>query len=102
MGNLIDGLEDVIREHCLTEMREHYKGDLDSLDLRSLVHDYVTWRTRFPSARPRTIHESDAFARNPLRSRYADGLAAILRDVEAGADLEPYLSGRVWKAHGRD
>jgi hypothetical protein len=42
------------------------------------------------------------FAASDLRARYADGLAAIQRDIEAGADLEPYLSRRVWKAHGRD
>lgn len=102
MGDLIDGLENAIRAHCSDAMRDHYKGDVDGLALRALVQDYVTWRARFPSARPRRVHESDAFAASELRDRYASGLTAIRRDIEAGTELEPYLSRRVWKAHGRD
>ena len=102
MGDLIDGLEDAIRTYCSDAMRGHYRGDLNALELRALVQDYVTWRARFPTTRPRKVHESDVFAANSLRTRYTDGLAAIRRDLEAGADVEPYLSRRVWKAHSRD
>jgi hypothetical protein len=102
MGDLIDGLENAIRTHCSDAMRDHYKGDVDALALRDLVQDYVTWRARFPGARPRRVLESDVFAASDLPARYADGLAAIRRDIEAGANLESYLSRRVWKAHGRD
>src|SRR5688572_25707855 len=102
MGELIDGLENAIRAHCSDGMRDHYNGDVDALELRTLVQDYVAWRARFPSARHRRVHESDAFAASDLCERYADGLAEIRRAIEAGADLEPYLSRRVWRAHGRD
>jgi len=102
MNDLIDGLEDAIRTQCSDAMREHYSGDLDALELHAVVQDYVTWKARFPSARPRQVHESDVFAASDLRVRYADGLAAIRRDITAGADLEAYLSRGVWKAHGRD
>jgi hypothetical protein len=100
--DLIDGLEEAIRKHCTDAMREHYEGDMAALELRALVQDYVTWRHRFPSARPRKVHESDTLAKSDLSGRYAGGLAAIKRDIEAGADLTPYLSSLVRFAHGRD
>src|SRR4051812_7454641 len=69
--DLVDALEEAIRAHCLESMGEHSKRDLNQLDTRSLVADYATWRARFPSARPRAVHESDVMAANEHRGRYA-------------------------------
>jgi hypothetical protein len=102
MADMIDALEEAIRTHCADAMREHHKDDLAALDTQSLVQDYAAWRARFPSIRPRTIHESDVFAVSPLRDRHADGIAAIRRDIEAGADLTRYLSALVRFPNKRD
>ena len=100
--DLIDRLEEAIRAHCADAMREFSREDLDALDTRSLVGDYASWRARFPTTRPRSIHESDTLAANPLRAQYAEGLAAVRRDIEAGADLTRYLSSLVRFPSGRD
>ncbi len=83
-------------------MREHSSRDLEALDTRSLVADHASWKARFPSHQPRSVDESDALAKCPLRSTYASGLTAIRSHIEAGTDLTRYLSSQVRFAHGRD
>jgi hypothetical protein len=102
MADLIGGLEKAIRARCVDAMRDHSDADLNALGTRSLVADYAAWRALFPSSRPRSVHDSDAMAVSPLLARYADGLAAIRRDIAAGADLTRYLSSRVRSADIRD
>jgi hypothetical protein len=102
MSDLIDSLEAAIRRHCVQALREHAPDDPDQLDTRSLVADYASWRARFPSQRPRQVYEADAMLDSPWRERYAAGLAAIRRDIEAGADLTRYLSSRARLPHRGD
>jgi hypothetical protein len=93
-----DQLERKMRLHMLRAMPNDPTGALAALDLRSLVHDYVTWRSRVPAAFPRNVHLSDALLANPARRRYSEGLAATLRELAFGHELRPRMSTAVLHA----
>jgi hypothetical protein len=102
LADLVDQLEQAIRAHCVGAMCDFSNADLAALDTRSLVADNAAWTARFPSVRPRSVYESDAMTASQLRVQYAEGLAAIRRDITGGVDLRRYLSSRARFAHGRD
>lgn len=88
-----------MRAYILRSMPPHPFGAAASIDLRSLVHDYAAWRGRLPPAFPRRVQISEELLGNPSRESYADGLAAVVRELAFGESLAPRLSTAVLHAY---
>lgn len=103
MSEMIDALEEAIREHCIKVLREvSERDDPAALDTGSLVAEYAAHQANFSTARARRVHFSDAVMRSPLVAEYEDGLNAILRDIQRGNDLTRYLTSCVRSRRKRD
>jgi|HubBroStandDraft_4_1064222.scaffolds.fasta_scaffold00009_90 hypothetical protein len=53
---------------------------------------YLNWLNRLIPALPRTAHQSKAIASNPIVTKRAGELSALIAKIEAGGDLRPHLS----------
>ena len=102
MEELIDRLEEVIREHVLEAMPEDRSGHLATEPLPEVLMSYETWRSRLIPAQPRCPHLSPELQASPKAVEHKAALDAIVRKIEAGDDLTPHLSESIDKAHARD
>jgi hypothetical protein len=64
-----------------------------------MLSEYGTWRSRLVSPVPRRCHLSAELQADPKAAKRSDDLDALITKIEAGEDLEPYLSRRVWTGH---
>lgn len=53
---------------------------------------YLNWLNRLIPARPRTVRTSQALKKNPIATKRAAELAALIAKIETGGDLRPHLS----------
>jgi len=70
-------------------------ASLRSLQEKSLVGlliDYFNWAVRYIPPRPRTVVIEPTVANSPRWTQLGAEIGIVLRAVEAGADLKPYLS----------
>src|SRR5271167_1636285 len=100
MANLIDRLEDVIREHILDEMPEDPSGHLAAEPLADLLMSFATWRSGLVPAQPRACHLSRELQASAKAVEHKAALDVVVAKIEAGDDLTPHLSKRV--RHGHD
>ena len=89
---IFENLRRAMRRHMLAALPADPACTLPDLDFDRLHATYATWRGRVPVTMARTVHISDELLANPARGRYADGLAAVVRDIAHGADLRPRMS----------
>ena len=82
----------MIRRHMLAALPADPSCTLRDLDFDRVHTIYATWRGRVPVMMARSVHVSADLLANPARGRYADGLAAVVRDIAHGADLRPRMS----------
>lgn len=94
----MDSVEAVIRQHVLDCVPDT-SGKLASIDLRGLLSEYGTWRSRLVSPVPRRCHLSAELQADPKAAKRSDDLDALITKIEAGEDLEPHLSRRVSTGH---
>lgn len=99
MSQLVDELEQAIRDHILSVMPTDSAGELASMQLGDLLTFYGAWRSRLVSPRPRKTHTSRELQANPQRAKHEPALAQIIKKIEAGDDLTPNLSRTVEVAH---
>ncbi len=97
--DVLDRLENTVRDHLLGLMPADASGELAAMPLRALLSVYWTWRERFPAARPRAVHRSRELAASPDATQHAADLAELERKMTAGEDLTPHLSERVEVAY---
>jgi len=100
--DLVDRLENTVRDHVLGLMPDDASGELAAMPLRALLSVYWTWRERFPAARPRAVHRPRELAASPGAKENAADLAELERKMTAGEDLTPHLSERVEVAYIAD
>ena len=100
--DLVDRLENTVRDHVLGLMPDDASGELAAMPLRALLSVYWTWRERFPAARPRAVHRPRELAASPGAKEHAADLAELERKMTAGEDLTPHLSERVEVAYIAD
>lgn len=96
--DLMDGVEAVIRQHVLAWVPDT-SGKLASTDLRGLLSEYGTWRSQRVSPVPRSCHLSPELLADPKAAKRRVDLDALIVKIEAGEDLGPHLSRRVWTGH---
>src|SRR5665213_2343836 len=65
---------------------------LEIKPLASVLIDYFNWAIRYIPARPRTVVVEPTVALDPRWSQLSTEIAEVVKAVEAGADLTPYLS----------
>ncbi len=65
------------------------------MELRELLYHYVNWADRYIPPRPRRVVTWDGFLRHGSAKQHWDTVLALVRKVEAGDDLKPFLSDRV-------
>lgn len=92
MDGFVDELERMIHKHMVDLMPSGVRGGLASLSLSDLMIQYVSWRARLISARPRRCHRSAELAANPKATEHQAELDAIIAKISAGDDLTPHLS----------
>lgn len=97
-ADLVDRVETVIRQHVLASVPDT-SGKLASMDLHGLLSEYGTWRSRLVSTAPRRCHSSAELLADPKAAQRRDDLDALIATIEAGEDLGPHLSRRVWTGH---
>jgi hypothetical protein len=102
MSDLIDRLEEVIRDHILGVMPADSSGRLRAESLADLLISYGTWRSRLIPARPRRCHLSRELQASPKAVEHKASLDAIIAKIEAGDDLGPHLSKAAEANQGRD
>jgi hypothetical protein len=95
---LMDRLEATIRERILAHVPDR-SGRLASMELRDLLSEYGTWRSRLISQVPRRCHLSSELLADRRAARQKADLDALVSKIEAGTDLGPHLSDRVWAGH---
>jgi hypothetical protein len=100
--DLVDGIEGVVRKHVIARMPADESGEVMSMDLRSLLSVYWTWRARFPANRPRRVHRSRELDGSSETEQHAGELSELERKIRAGEDLTPHLSERVQMAFVSD
>jgi hypothetical protein len=98
-NDLVDRLENTVRDHVLGLMPADASGELAAMPLRALLSVYWTWRERFPVPRPRAVHRSRELAASPGATQHAADLTELERKMTAGEDLTPHLSERVEVAY---
>lgn len=96
---LLGDLERAMKRFMLRELPIDRSCTLRELDVRGLQSIYATWRGRVPVVMPRRVHISDELMRNEDRQEYADGLAAVVREIAFGEDLRPRLSTAIEHAY---
>lgn len=74
-------------------------GELKAMDLATLLIVYGNWRGRFLPQRPRRVHFSRELNADQPQSIHRAALDRISADIEAGAELAPYLSTRIETAY---
>lgn len=67
---------------------QHMQGK----NTRDLITDYISWRSRYVSRRPRTVSIEQEASNDPRWQRCSKGIEALLDKVKVGADLDPYIS----------
>ncbi len=94
-SDLADRVEDAVRAYVLRKMPADPSGELAAKPLRELLHIYGNWRGRHPYPRPRTVHRSaEMTASAEAQARPAE-VNELVRKLEAGEDVKPYLSRAV-------
>lgn len=96
---LLEDLKRAMRRHMLAALPVDPTCTLRDLELRTLHSIYATWRGRVPATVSRTAHLSAELLANPERAHYADGLAAVLREIAQGEDLRPRMSTAIDHAY---
>jgi hypothetical protein len=102
MDELVDRLEQVLREHVLKAMPGDPSGHLAAEPLPEVLMSYETWRSRLIPAQPRHPHLSPELRASPKAVEHKVALDALVRKIEVGDDLTPHLSKSIDKAQARD
>lgn len=95
MADLVEDLEEDVRQHVLGAMPDAERAGLASLRLSDLLIEYQTWRGRFIPPQPRSVHWSNELRSSPEVETYCEALDVLERKVEDGKDLTPHLSSLV-------
>ena len=93
--DLVDRLEDEIRNHVLGEVPADQRHDLATEPLKDLLLIYGNWQTRLISREPREVHHSKELTVRASNSRDAADLPDLIAEIEKGDDLRPHQSKRV-------
>jgi hypothetical protein len=60
-----------------------------------LLSIFLNWKSRYVTAKSRSVFESSAFCNNPVRMTRSAEIEKVISEIEAGADLTPRLSKRI-------
>jgi hypothetical protein len=94
MADIVERLERRVRRHVLAAMPQEATF-LKTLDLGSLLIEYRVWRGQFIRPQPREVFESRELSASDLRERNQNVLDGLIAKLEAGEDVNAYLSGSV-------
>ncbi len=99
MGFLVDQLRAKVREHYLAKLPSDQAATLANRTLDDVLVVYGTWRSRFVAARLRKAHLSRELQSSQKYAQHRMVLDEIVRHIEAGDDLAPYISTGISVAH---
>lgn len=94
MADIVERLERKVRLHVLGAMPKE-AAFLTDLDLANLLIEYRVWRGQFIRPQPREVFESRELRASDLREKNQEVLDGLIGKLEAGEDINAYLSGSV-------
>jgi hypothetical protein len=79
----------------LIPCEEDARIDLRNMQVRELLGSYINWRDRYVAPRPRRVVTWEGFLRHGSGQRHLAELRDLVKKIQAGDDLKPFLSDRI-------
>jgi hypothetical protein len=92
LGQTVDDLERLVRDHVLATMYSDPTGELAKQSLADQLITHGAWLARFVPRRPRRVHRSAELSASAKATEHSAALKAIVEKIERGEYLTPHLS----------
>jgi hypothetical protein len=74
---------------------EDARVELRKMGLHELLGRYVNWKDRYVAPRPRRVVSWEGFLRHGSPQPHLEAVRDLVKKIEAGDDLTPFLSNRI-------